>query len=180
MVGRDSGSEDYAMVLMTPLTGRDIVRGYVTASLARMRALLALAVGLMPALVVGSVQFFIMTAVIFFKIAISSPMSLGPNAGTSQPAPSEGIISDGLVSALFLVVMASGLVLLGAALGVFFGLVVRRPGPAAASAAGTLAGLITLGVVMFPMSTDFFPMLGDGALLAGAESWPCMLSRCGR
>lgn len=46
VVGNDVQSEDYAMLILTPITPQQIVRGYVSATLYRQRALHAVAAGL--------------------------------------------------------------------------------------------------------------------------------------
>ncbi len=70
LVSRDARSETYDLLHVTTLSEAALVRGYVFAALHRVRVLLALIVGLMPALAVGMVQVGIAVAVIFYSIML--------------------------------------------------------------------------------------------------------------
>ena len=56
LTSRDVSSEPYELVQLTTLPKNALVQGYVFAALYRMRLLISLTVGLMPALVIGLVQ----------------------------------------------------------------------------------------------------------------------------
>ena len=70
LVSHDASSEMYELLHLTTLSEAMLVKGYIFAALHRVRALLALVVGLMPALVVGMVQVSILVAVIFHSIML--------------------------------------------------------------------------------------------------------------
>jgi len=70
LVSRDASSEMYKLLRLTTLSEAVLVKGYVFAALHRVRALLALVVGLMPALAVGMVQVSILVAVTFYSIML--------------------------------------------------------------------------------------------------------------
>jgi len=70
LVSRDASSEMYELLRLATLSEAVLVKGHVFAALHRVRALLALVVGLMPALVVGMVQVSILVAVIFYSIML--------------------------------------------------------------------------------------------------------------
>lgn len=71
LVSRDASSEMYKLLRLTTLSEAALVKGYVFAALHRVRALLALVVGLMPALAVGMVQVSILVAVTFYSIMLN-------------------------------------------------------------------------------------------------------------
>ena len=70
LVSRDASSEMYELLRLTTLSKAVLVKGYVFAALHRVRVLLALVVGLMPALTVGMLQVSILVAVIFYSIML--------------------------------------------------------------------------------------------------------------
>ncbi len=71
LVSRDASSEMYKLLRLTTLSEAMLVKGYVFAALHRVRVLLALVVGLMPALAVGMVQVSILITVIFYSIMLN-------------------------------------------------------------------------------------------------------------
>jgi len=71
LVSRDASSEMYELLHLTTLSEAVLVKGYVFATLHRVRVLLALLVGLMPALAVGMVQVSILVAVIFYSMMLN-------------------------------------------------------------------------------------------------------------
>ncbi len=70
LVSRDASSEMYELLRLATLSEAVLVKGYVFAALHRVRVLLALVVGLMPALAVGMVQVGILVAVILYSIML--------------------------------------------------------------------------------------------------------------
>lgn len=155
LVARDAASEDFALVLLTHLSPRTIVWGYLAASLARMRVLLALIVGLMPAFVLGRLQVAAVFAVLYQDFTTAcSPGMQGCTASLTVPPPEviDGIIFPGTLAATLIALAFWTFCLLGAALGVYFGLRLPHPGAAAViSAATMLILMVMIGPLLFIM-----------------------------
>lgn len=144
MVSRDASTHNYQMMSLTPIEPKRVVRGYFWASLARMRVLLILVVGLMPALVVGMLRMEVQG---FAQGTVSScqPPScicIGRFCDPSIEAIVEGIPSRMLRIAI-LTAHLWVLPLMGAAVGVLTGLHLRV-WVTAALAAGVITSFLTV------------------------------------
>lgn len=142
MVGRDAATEDYQMMRLTLIQPPDVVRGYFWAVLARLRVLLILVVGLMPAFVVTLLIMFMRVEMVFANIMCS-----GPPASCANPQLMAEHVASNLIALALATAYAWELPFMAAALGVLAGLSLRKPGPAAlAAGAATLA---LMGMIPF-------------------------------
>jgi hypothetical protein len=152
LTSRDMRGEALDLLRVTPLSESALIQGYVFAALHRMRVLLALAVGLMPALVIGMLQLGIVVAVIFFQVI---PVWPGEPYYGPPPYEAAGAVADTLIFAAITIGMW-GANVLAATLGM--GLALRWQGKLAAIiVAPPITFLITLALPVLPFLSDRLP-----------------------
>jgi hypothetical protein len=149
LTSRAAHGEAFRMLRLTPLTPKRIAQGLIAVALFRVRVLLAVVVGLMPALIAGPFVMMLEISYFFGGYALASP---GP--GTSAQLY---LLSWSLVM-LAMVVGAWALNILGAAAGAWFGLRHRQP---------ALAGAFAAGLVLLPLMLGLIWLMVLGPALIG-------------
>jgi hypothetical protein len=163
---RHTHHEEYQLMRLTDLSEAEIVWGYVLVAAHRVRVLLALVVGLMPALVV------------IWLVALGSltTLGLGPGASSTEvsSAPTQReVIAMGLKITATVIAMWGGN-LLGAGLGVGLGLWWRSAIVAAVFATlATFIGIVLLTALAAVAPVVVLPvgyLLGSGIVLLAQRS----------
>jgi hypothetical protein len=134
LTARDVSSEPYELVQLTTLPKIALVQGYVFAALYRMRVLISLTVGLIPALVIGVVQLGLLVLVTLY---------------TSNMAPFLQQVVSLSLDFMAIVIGLWGIAFLATASGV--GLAIRWRGNILANILVPLSAL--LAAFSFPLST---------------------------
>jgi hypothetical protein len=138
--------EAYPLIRLTGLPPIAMVRGIVFAALFRLRVLLALLLGLMPAQAVGVVYLDLMVESVFYQIQSGTLMYVG-----NPPPFPEFPPSSVYAASVFTLVALWGMNLLGAALGTALALRFQRAEAAAAVSALAMLiltpGLMWLGLI---------------------------------
>jgi hypothetical protein len=146
LVSRHVGGEEYEFLRTTPMSEARVVQGYVAAALHRLRLLLALAVGLAPLMVVGT-----LTGVM--RSMLSQLLNVAPRPGSPTPSY-ELALGDVAGPLVILAAIATGLLLanlLAAALGASLALWVRETRAAitfalAAMLLGAIVAVVALAI----------------------------------
>jgi hypothetical protein len=158
----DRASEAYALMRLTSLSDRDIVRGYVVAALLRMRLALAAALAAFPAAAVGLIHVTLEITAVFCTIMYGSLMYYVGTAPTCLPWPALGTPLMMLAVAP-LALAPWGMILLAAVLGVGLALWTRR---AVWAALG--ASLLSLAVGLLVLIIAFDRTGGGWVVLSSA------------
>jgi hypothetical protein len=156
---RHNQPENLKALKLKRLTGGHIAWGYALSALYRMRVLLALAVGLTPAFVIGSVE----VSLVFFRVLAQDCVS-GAACGSLTP----GSVFDAgpvLTASTLIAVGMLGLGPLGAALGTWTALTWRRPVPASALAVAGVGALLAAFVMLIGPLANIPTPVAVGAML---------------
>ncbi len=165
LTSRDLHSGTYELMHVTTLSETTLVQGYVFAALHRVRFLLALVVGLMPALAVGMVQVGIAVAVIFYSIMVHPDPGYQYGPYGTSPGLDPAHITGPALACMAIVVGLWGLNWQAAALGV--GLSLRWRGSIMAIiAAPMITLLIAIGLPVLVLLTNGMGMVVAATLLA--------------
>ena len=169
LASRDVRNEMHELLRVTTLSEATLVKGYVFAALHRMRILLMLVVGLMPALAVGMVQVGILVSVIFYSMMLPPPpYSLDGTYGSPPGIDSADVTGPALASIAFSIGLW-GLHWLAAALGV--GLALRWGGSTMVTIIAPMAMLlIAIGLPVLVLLTN-----GMGLVVAATTLAPYIL-----
>jgi hypothetical protein len=155
LTARDVSSEPYELVQLTTLPRASLVHGYVFAALYRMRLLISLTVGLMPALVIGLVQISLLVLVTVYT------SNMAPFPEQTIPLSLEWVA---------LVIGLWGMIYLAAASGV--GLAIRWRGSVLAN---ILAPLLALSAAFSIPLTISLTCRPGYLLMMGIASTPYLL-----